>query len=101
MNNHQRLFLTQAKSDFMVFERMRSDDALPPCHALHYLQMATELLGKAGTWKHGPNAGTHRAFVGFLRSLATNRKAQRQLRYTRKNENWAPDSKERSAGRTH
>ncbi len=88
MNPHQRLFLVQAKADIIVFERLRKDSSLPACHALHYLQMATELLGKAHAWKSGPRTNTHRAFVGFLRSLATNRTAQNQLGYAGKNENW-------------
>jgi len=67
---------------------MREEAGLPPCHVLHYLQMATELLGKAYAWKHGPMGKTHHAFVGFLRSLATNRQAQQQLGYKGKNENW-------------
>ena len=88
MNPHQRLFLIQAKTDILVFERFRKDSSLPDCHALHYLQMATELLGKAHAWKNGPRANTHRAFVGFLRSLATNRGAQKKLGYAGQNENW-------------
>src|SRR5205085_6295161 len=61
---------------------------MPSCHALHYLQMATELLGKARAWKHGHPGTTHRAFVGFLRSLSTNRQAQKQLGYEGQNESW-------------
>jgi len=85
MNPHQRLFLIQAKTDFLVFERFRTDSSLPACHALHYLQMATELLGKAHAWKNGSGANTHRAFVGFLRSLVTNREAQKQLGFEGQN----------------
>jgi hypothetical protein len=88
MTESQRLFLVQARSDFSVFELLRKQPGLPPCHALHYLQMATELLGKAHAWKHGPNSTTHRAFVGFLKSLSTNRKAQKQLGFEGRNENW-------------
>jgi hypothetical protein len=88
MTEHQRLFLVQARTDFMVFELFRKDSKLPPCHALHYLQMATEMLGKARAWKHGPPRSTHRAFVGFLRSLSTNRQAQNQLGFGKQNESW-------------
>jgi hypothetical protein len=88
MTEYQRLFLVQARTDFAVFELLRRQPDLPACHALHYLQMATELLGKAHAWKHGPHPNTHRAFVGFLRSLSTNRKAQRQLRFEGRNQNW-------------
>jgi len=48
MTEHQRLFLVQARTDFAVFELFRRDVKWPSCHALHYLQMATELLGKGG-----------------------------------------------------
>jgi hypothetical protein len=83
----QRLFLVQARTDFAVFELLRKDARLPACHSLHYLQMATEMLGKARAWKHGPRTTTHRAFVGFLRSLSTNRQAQKQLGFEGRNEN--------------
>ncbi len=88
MTEYQRLFLVQARTDFVVFELFRRNAELPPCHALHYLQMATEMLGKAHAWKHGPRANTHRAFVGFLRSLSTNRQAQGHLGFGGRNENW-------------
>jgi hypothetical protein len=88
MTEFQRLFLVQARTDFAVFELLRRQTNLPSCHALHYLQMATELLGKAHAWKNGPRTNTHRAFVGFLRSLSTNRKAQKQLGFEGRNENW-------------
>jgi hypothetical protein len=88
MTEHQRLFLVQARSDFKVFELLRKDSEVPHCHALHYLQMATELLGKARAWKHGAPRTTHRAFVGFLRSLSTNRQAQNQLGFERQKQSW-------------
>jgi hypothetical protein len=88
MTEYQRLFLVQARADFTVFELLRRQPDLPACHTLHYLQMATELLGKAHAWKHGPRANTHRAFVSFLRSLSTNRRAQKQLGFEGRNENW-------------
>jgi len=88
MTEFQRLFLVQARTDFAVFEMLRRQPDLPACHALHYLQMATELLGKAHAWKQGPCANTHRAFVGFLRSLKKNRKAQKQLGFSGQTENW-------------
>ena len=89
MTEHQRLFLVQARTDFTVFEVFWKDPGLPACHALHYLQMATEMLGKAHAWRSGPCTNTHRAFAGFLRSLSTNREAQKQLGFEGKNENWA------------
>ena len=88
MTEFQRLFLVQSRTDFAVFDMLRKQPGLPACHALHYLQMSTEMLGKAHAWKHGPRTTTHRAFVGFLRSLSTNRQAQKQLEYVGRNENW-------------
>ena len=88
MKEEQRLFLVHAKSVFSVYRLLNADKSLHRCHALHYLQMATELLGKAYLWKHGPPANTHRAFVSFLKSLAKNRKAQKQLGFEGRNENW-------------
>jgi hypothetical protein len=88
VTEHQRLFLVQARTDYEVFVLLRAAPNLPGCHALHYLQMATEMLGKAHAWRQGPRAGTHRAFVSFLRSLSTNRSAQKHLGYEGQNDNW-------------
>lgn len=88
MTEAQRLFLVQAKSDFRVFVHLQDEKDFPRCHALHYLQMATELLGKAHAWRDGPTKLTHRAFVNFLKSLSSNKKAQKQLGYEGKNDNW-------------
>lgn len=88
MTEHQRLFLVQARSGFAVYQLLRERADVPHCHALHYLQMATELLGKAHAWKDGPCRNTHRALVGFLRSLSTNRKAQQQLGRGARNADW-------------
>jgi hypothetical protein len=88
VTEHQRLFLAQARTDFAVFEWFRKAPNLPACHALHYLQMATEMLGKAHAWKHGKPKKTHRAFARFLRSLSTNRQAQAQFGYQGRTENW-------------
>jgi hypothetical protein len=88
MTEFQRLFLVQARSDFAVFELLKESSALPPCHAIHYLQMSTEMLGKAHAWKRGPQAGTHRAFVAFLRDLKKNHRAQKMLRFDGQNANW-------------
>jgi len=89
VNAAQHLFLSQARSDLKVFELLRAHHDLPPCHALHYLQMSTELFGKAHAWRHGRPRQTHRAFVGFLRTLSTNRRAQKHIGYERRNEQWA------------
>ncbi|HET6247944.1 MAG TPA: hypothetical protein VFE47_09635 [Tepidisphaeraceae bacterium] len=89
MNEQQRLFLVQAQSDFRVFDLLRNAANTPHCHALHYLQMATEKLGKAYAWRHGSGpADSHRAFVRLLRDISTNRAAQKRLRYDGNNEKW-------------
>ncbi len=88
MTEAQRLFLAQARSDFAVFELLRRQQDVSACHLLHYLQMSTELFGKARAWRHGPNHTSHRAFVGFLRSLSSNRQAQHRLGYAGRNQNW-------------
>lgn len=89
MNVEQRLFLVQAKSAFAVYQVLNADSSLHHCHALHYLQMATELLGKASAWKNGPTRKTHKSLVPFLRSLASNSKAQDRLGYSGQNEKWS------------
>jgi hypothetical protein len=89
MKEEQRLFLVQAKSAYAVYKLLNADKSLHHCHAMHYLQMATELLGKANAWKSGPVGKSHKALVTFLRSLSSNTKAQRQLGYEGQNENWA------------
>jgi hypothetical protein len=88
MREEQRLFLVQAKSAYAVYRLLNADKSLHHCHALHYLQMATELLGKANAWKHGSIGKSHKALVSFLRSLSTNTKAQKQLGYEGQNDNW-------------
>jgi hypothetical protein len=48
MNEHEA-YLRQARSDFQIVELLLAEDraAVPGCHPLHYLQMATEKLAKA------------------------------------------------------
>lgn len=88
MKEEQRLFLIQARSAYSVYRLLKADPSLHHCHALHYLQMATELLGKANSWKNGPVGKSHKALVNFLRSLSSNTKAQKQLGFEGQNENW-------------
>lgn len=44
MNEQQRLYLVQARSDRDILKLLSSQ---PICHQLHYLQMLTEKLAKA------------------------------------------------------
>ena len=91
MNEYQRLFLVQARTDFIVFkvlQKLQRTGDLPACHALHYLQMSTELLAKAYAWRHGQPPLTHHAFVPFLLGLSTQRDAQKMLGFEGRNANW-------------
>lgn len=88
MKEEQRLFLVQAKSAYAIYQLLNADNSLHHCHALHYLQMATELLGKANAWKQGPVGRSHKAFVPFLRSLSSNARARKQLGFVAQNANW-------------
>jgi len=72
MNERQRLYLVQARSDWAVYQLLKSQAI---CHRLHYFQMCTEKLAKAYFWK-SPGAGKlgHAAFVKFVRAIATKQK---------------------------
>ena len=52
MNEAQRLWWEQSKSDLRIFKQLRKLGA-HPCHLLHYLQMATEKISKAYLWRSG------------------------------------------------
>lgn len=76
MTAAQALWWEQARSDWSVFGTLRSGGAAD-CHALHYLQMATEKLGKAYFSATGPPEPTHVALVPFLRALNHRSASQR------------------------
>jgi hypothetical protein len=88
MNEEQRLFLVQARSAFSVYNSLTSNKSIHHCHAIHYLQMATELLAKAHGWGFGPVEKSHDMLVPFLQGLANNRKARNQLGFRHQKENW-------------
>jgi hypothetical protein len=46
-SQYAQAFYEQASSDWQAYEALTRATALPRCHALHYLQMACEKLGKA------------------------------------------------------
>jgi hypothetical protein len=94
MNEQQRLYLVQARSDWKVFKLLKAQDT---CHRLHYFQMCAEKLAKAFFWKAGSNAGLgHAAFVKFIRSITTNRKVAERLGYANKSSfrEWIKDVSE-------
>ncbi|HTU25627.1 MAG TPA: hypothetical protein VMF30_09535 [Pirellulales bacterium] len=68
MNEFQRLWWQQARSDHEVFLLLRRE-GISACHLLHYLQMATEKLAKAYFWRTNAPPKSHAGFVKFLRSL--------------------------------
>ncbi len=76
------VFLSQAKSDWQVYKHIEGT-SFPRCHALHYLQMATEKLAKAYLLA-GPTdiqtvRTTHSAFTKYLQALSRNKRLQNAL----------------------
>jgi hypothetical protein len=78
-------YLEQARSDWDTREVV-SENGCAACHELHYLQMATEKLGKAALLKSGNPldsvVGSHKAFVRFLRVAAKNPSLRQRFRYS-------------------
>jgi hypothetical protein len=97
VNEQQRLFLAQARSNFEVYRLLASQEKIPESHSLHYLQMVGEMLGKAYFWTNGPNFTSHRAFASFHRALALSRSIQRRLGFQGKNAAWESLIREGSA----
>ena len=66
-------FLKQARSDWRTYEAIQGL-SLDECQALHYLQMATEKLGKAMLLTEGEDIKkvrmSHKAFIRFLQVSA-------------------------------
>src|SRR5206468_3880674 len=81
MNDHQKLYFDQAKSDFEIFQFLRGK---PPCHRLHYLQMCTEKLGKASFYRKPPLSPSHAGFVKFLRNLSARKNIWKALDFGRR-----------------
>ena len=69
-------FREQARSDWQAYHLV-DQSTLPSCHAMHYLQMATEKLAKAallaGGMKPDELRNSHLAFTKFLRVAFRNR----------------------------
>jgi len=80
MNPFQKTWWEQAKSDYEMF-KLCLGMSLPQCHALHFLQMATEKLAKAYFWRKGePPPRKHTGFVQFLRFLISTQSRSRRIR---------------------
>jgi hypothetical protein len=76
-------YLEQARSDWQVWDLIRQHE-LPSCHALHYLQMTCEKLGKAflitgGALSPEQAKNSHAAFKRFLQVASRNPALQRLL----------------------
>lgn len=81
------VFLVQAKSDWQIFEHL-DQMAFPKCHALHYLQMATEKLAKAyllaGPTEINKVRSTHQALTRFLQLAYRSAGLQEEMGMTAK-----------------
>lgn len=81
-----KAFLEQARSDWQMWQIVH-DQELPDCHALHYLQMTCEKLGKAfliaGETITPQKASTsHLAFKRFLQIASRNHTLRTMLKMT-------------------
>lgn len=76
-------YLEQARTDWQMWQVIRNQK-LPDCHALHYLQMTCEKLGKAflitgRSITPGQAQNSHIAFKRFLQVASRNPALQRLL----------------------
>lgn len=74
-------FHAQAGSDWAVYLHLAALPEHPRCHALHYLQMATEKLGKAYRLRDTSAAteelqSEHTGFAGFMSAYMNRRASQ-------------------------
>lgn len=77
MNQSQRLWWEQVRSDYQIL-LLLGERGAPACHQLHYLQMITEKLGKAYSWRTGvPPSKSHASFVRFFQTLDNRKRADR------------------------
>jgi hypothetical protein len=78
VNNCQKLWWEQAKSDYEIFELLRGEGAAA-CHCLHYLQMSTEKIAKASFWANNlPPAMSHVGFAQYLRRFGSTPRNERR-----------------------
>lgn len=79
-------YLEQARADWRMLQLIREYEA-PDCHALHYLQMTCEKLGKAflitgGTISPHQAKSSHVAFKRFLQVASRNHVLRNLLKMT-------------------
>src|SRR5579863_5087681 len=82
--NWRDAFLRQARSENEIRRRLNERN-VEYSHRLHYLQMVTEKLAKAGLARPGdvnPPKTSHNAFVRYLRTLKGQSTIRLQLGYT-------------------
>ena len=81
--NWQLAFLQQARADWEAYQKTH-ETYWPACHRLHFLQMATEKLGKAlllaGQAELARVTGSHAAFVKFMQVASYDRNLQIRLK---------------------
>lgn len=70
-NEWAEAYARQSASDFVVYDLLSARGDIPPCHSLHYLQMACEKIAKAYQFRDLPTAETklttsHVAFSKFI-----------------------------------
>ena len=65
-------YFQQAKSDYEMLLKLLSEEDIPPCQSLHYLQMTTEKLAKGLLTRPGGShyPKTHDAFARFVKKYA-------------------------------
>jgi len=84
--NWQLAFLQQARADWEAYQKTH-ETFWPACHRLHFLQMATEKLGKAlllaGQAEFERVTGSHAAFVKFMQVASCDRSLQIRLKMTK------------------
>jgi hypothetical protein len=79
MNEQQRLWLVQARSDYRMFNELRHH-SVPICHILHYLQMSAEKLAKAYFWRTGNPRISHAVLLKFFRAIKSNDRVRAAFR---------------------
>lgn len=84
--NWKLAFLQQARADWEAYQKTH-ETFWPACHRLHFLQMATEKLGKAlllaGQAELERVTSSHAAFVKFVQVASYDRNLQIRLKMTK------------------
>lgn len=81
-------YLSQSRSDFKLFLFLSSTEDIETCHALHFLQMATEKLSKGVMLLNGNKtladiSSTHSVLVDMMKLLDKNRDISKMLGFSK------------------